>query len=193
MKTFITKSVPRVSAAVLAAGFITTPALAHPGHDGGFADGILHPLTGLDHLAAMVAVGLWAATRPAARAWQAPVLFVAMLAVGALAGVAGGAFAPMDTMAALSVTLLGLMLIVAPLLPDAAGLGLIALFALVHGYAHGMEAGGHLLGYFAGFMVASALLHAAGWRLGGGLLATRWGRLASGLTLGVAGLALAAL
>lgn len=186
MKTII-KGLPFL----LIGALLASPALAHPGHDGGLAAGLLHPLSGLDHLSAMLAVGLWAATRPAREAWRAPALFVAFLAIGAGLGVVGGTFGPVETMIAGSVSLLGVMLIAAPLLPNALGLAAIGAFALLHGYAHGAEAAGDLVGYFAGFMTASALLHASGWGLGRGLFATRWGRVASGVALAVAGIALA--
>ncbi|MFZ2100120.1 MAG: HupE/UreJ family protein, partial [Oricola sp.] len=78
------------SLGVAALALIATPAFAHPGHDvSGFNSGFFHPILGLDHLLAMVAVGVWSAAQPATIAWRGPATFVAILAAGALLGVNG--------------------------------------------------------------------------------------------------------
>lgn len=170
-----------------------TPAFAHPGHDDGtLLSGLIHPFTGVDHLAAMVAVGLWAATRSSRQAWQAPVAFMAALAAGAGLGVAVGAVPGLETMVAASVLILGAMLVMAAQLPSRLALGLIAATGLLHGMAHGVEATGSLPAYFAGFLASSALLHAAGWLAGRSIFARAQGRVVAGLALGATGLALLA-
>jgi urease accessory protein len=110
------------------AGFAAsaTPALAHPGHDqGGLIAGLVHPFTGVDHLAAMAAVGLWAATRPARQAWQAPALFMAALTVGGGLGVALGAMPGVEMMVAASVLVLGGLLMLATRVGSGLALSLI--------------------------------------------------------------------
>mgnify|MGYP000877335768 CR=1 FL=1 len=179
--------------AVVALGLTAAaaPAFAHAGpagHD--FMHGLGHPLTGIDHFVAMLAVGLWAATRPSQSAWKAPVAFLACLTIGAVLGVAGGAVAMVEPVVASSIIALAAMLLLAPAVPDRGGLAIIGGFALFHGYAHGAEAAGGLTGYFAGFLLASALLHVAGWRIGTALFASRPARWASALGVGAVGLML---
>ena len=169
---------------------IATPALGHPGHGTGLVAGLVHPFSGLDHLAAMVAVGLWAATRPARQAWHAPLAFMAALAAGAGAGVITGALPGIEPMVAASVVALGALLVVAARLRSGLALGLITATGALHGLAHGAEATGHLPAYFAGFLASSAVLHAAGWQMGRTLFLRAHGRVAAGLVLGGAGLAL---
>ncbi|WP_026224840.1 HupE/UreJ family protein [Methyloversatilis thermotolerans] len=151
-------------------------AVAHS-HVGGFAAGFTHPLSGLDHLLAMLAVGLWsAAALPPSRRLVAPTLFMLTLFAGALLGLSFGAVPLTETGAALSVALFGLLLAGRARLPQAAGLGVTAVAGLLHGVAHGAEwvPGASFLAYVAGFMAASALLHGAGLSLGAHL-ATRGG------------------
>lgn len=153
--------------AALAAG--ATPALAHldPVAHGSFAAGFTHPLFGLDHLLAMVAVGLWAALIGGRSNWAVPAGFVgAMLAGFALA--MGGVGLPfVEPLILASVVAIGLATMLALRLPAAAGAALVGFFALFHGHAHGgemSEAG--MAAYAAGFAIATALLHAAGLALG---------------------------
>jgi urease accessory protein len=189
------KSTSRTVAAlalVLAAG----SAVAHTGHGTGSAyAGLVHPL-GLDHLLAMVAVGVWSAAALQGRARLAgPALFMAALALGAAAGAAGLGGAFVETGIAASVVLLGVLLALARRLPVAQGLALVAAVGLLHGLAHGAElpAGAGFAGYAAGFLATTALLHAAGLGLGRaalGLQAWVWRALATGV--GGAGLLLLA-
>lgn len=147
---------------------LLSPALAfaHPGHDhAGVMSGITHPILGLDHLLAMLAVGLWASQQQG-KAWLAlPLTFVATMLIGGLLGFAGIELPLMETGIAGSVLALGLLvaLAVRPPLPLAAGL--TALFALSHGMAHGLELPelASPWGYAVGFIVATAFLHAAGY------------------------------
>lgn len=176
----------------------TAIAFAHPGHDGehgggltwDFAGGFGHPLGGLDHLLAMVAVGLWAAQLGGRARWALPAAFLTALAAGAALGASGGVFGGLEQGIAASVLVLGLLVVTAARLPLAAGVILSAVFALFHGVAHGAEMPAAASGaaYGLGFLAATALLHAAG--LGLGALAARapkWVRQAAGAGLMLAG------
>jgi urease accessory protein len=144
-------------------------AAAHGGdaHDhGALLTGFLHPVTGLDHLTAMLAVGLWSAMTTR-RLWVAPLSFAALLLTGALMSRAGVAFPAVEPMIVASLLVMGLLLAARVSLPDAGGAVLVGAFALFHGAAHGQElAGGSAL---AGMLLGTALLHAAGIGIGLGL------------------------
>ncbi len=145
-------------------------AWAHPHphahvHGTGFVDGLLHPLSGADHLAAMVAVGLWAALAGRRALWAYPLAFVAAMA---LVGVAGAGQAPLpgvEPMILASVIVVGAAAALALRLPMVAALAALALFGAAHGYAHAVE-GPALAGYPAGFVLATLGLHAAGLAIG---------------------------
>ena len=146
-------------------------ALAHVGgqpHTHGVADSFahafVHPFTGLDHLAAMLAVGAWSAlaVRPA---WRAPAAFVALLVLGALAGFSGLWVAGVEPMIAASVLVLGLLVAVHKRMPWGAAAALAGVFAFFHGAAHGYELAGDA-GALAGMAAGSAVLHVAGMLLG---------------------------
>ncbi len=150
------------------------PALAHVGgHAGGFASGVAHPLTGLDHLLAMVAVGLWAAQLGRPALWLLPAVFPAIMAVGAVMGASGVALPFVETIIVVSLVVLGAAVAFGLSLPLAASAALVGLFALFHGHAHGAElpASGSALLYGAGFVLATLVLHGAG--VGLGLLVRR--------------------
>lgn len=195
------KLLTRVAAAS-ALALIAGSAFAHPGHEThGLIAGLTHPVGGADHLLAMLAVGLWsAAALPAGRRLLAPAVFLLALALAALAGAAGlGSVTWVEPGIAASVALFGLMLAAPRRVPAAAGLGVIATAALLHGLAHGAEAPVHagLSAYMAGFLLSSALLHLGGFALGNALLRLRehgalWAWRAIGATLGLGGLALLA-
>ncbi|WP_431482776.1 HupE/UreJ family protein [Pseudomonas solani] len=147
-----------------------TPALAfaHPGHDSsGLMAGVAHPITGLDHLLAMLAVGLWAAQQQGAARWALPVTFVGTMLLGGLLGFEGLELPFMETGIAASVLALGLLVAVAVRPPMFVAVSLTALFALAHGVAHGLELPelASPWGYAAGFVAATAALHAAGYGL----------------------------
>ena len=155
----------RVAIAAAAVSLLTTPALAHVGIDahGSFFTGFVHPIGGLDHLAAMIAVGLWAAIVGGQRVWIWPVAFVGAMVVGGLLGRAGIDLPLVEPMIAGSVTLLGLGIGALLKAPVAVGAVVIAAFGIFHGYAHGAEApAGDWFGYAAGFVIATAVLHAFG-------------------------------
>ena len=188
----------RVATAALAS-LIALPALAHTGADGGlhhgFTTGFLHPLTGADHLAAMVAVGLWSALvarSPRDLLW-APLGFVAMLLVGALMGLAGVQLPAVEPMIAASLLVLGLLVLTQKRLPALAAAALVGVFAVFHGIAHGHELAGESGAALtlAGMVAATALLHLAGIGLGYALRhANRWVPRVAGAAVALLGVAL---
>ena len=143
------------------------PALAHPGHE---ASGFLHPFTGVDHLLAMVGVGIWAAllaVRKPSAALLVPATFLMMMAVGAAAGFAGIKLPMVEAIILGSVFVFGGLLMAAVRLPSAAAMAVAGLFAIFHGYAHALEAPASGAGtYILGFLAATALLQAVGLGLG---------------------------
>lgn len=165
---------PTVRMLVSAAALILLAAPAHAHVGVGAANslgaGFDHPFSGLDHMAAMVAVGLWAALKGGRAIWAWPAAFVAVMLAGGALGIAGVALPLVEPGILASVVALGLMVALAADLPVAAGAVVIGFFALFHGHAHGAEipetAAG--LDYLAGFALATALLHGVG--AGAGLL-----------------------
>lgn len=145
-----------------------SPASAHPGHaTTGFGSGFLHPLTGPDHLLAMVAVGIVAATWRSDRSlWLAPATFVGAMILGGLAGVLGAPLPGAEVMIAASVLLLGVA--IAGALTDGAAanwvLPALAVAGIAHGHAHGVEAptAVHPALFIAGFVLATTALHVVG-------------------------------
>ncbi|MCZ8150469.1 MAG: HupE/UreJ family protein [Roseomonas sp.] len=146
------------------------PALAHPGgdHVHGFAAGILHPLTGLDHLVAMVAIGLWAGLLGGRLAWVLPLGFLGGMAAGGVLGLTGVGLPGVEAGILASLVVLGALVGAAGRLPATLAVPMVAAFGLLHGHAHGTEAIGGAFGYEAGFLVATALLHGAGLLLAAG-------------------------
>ncbi len=143
-------------------------AFAHAGHDhAGLMAGMAHPLFGLDHLLAMLAVGLWAAQQTGMLRWALPLTFMASMLLGGLLGFAGLQLPLLETGIAASVLAFGLLIAVAVRLPTALALSLTGLFALSHGVAHGLElpALTSPYGYAAGFLLATAMLHGLGYVL----------------------------
>ncbi|GAB7530700.1 HupE/UreJ family protein [Pseudomonas sp. 3A(2025)] len=141
-------------------------AFAHPGHsDNGLIAGLGHPLGGLDHLLAMLAVGLWAAQQSGAARWALPVTFVGALLVGGLLGFAGLQLPALESGIAASVLALGLAVALAVRPPLVLAVIATAIFALFHGVAHGLELPemSSAWSYAAGFVAATAALHAAGY------------------------------
>jgi urease accessory protein len=131
--------------------------------------GLSHPLFGLDHVLAMVAVGLWAATTGGRAVYLVPLAFVAMMGGGFLLALIGAPLPFVEPAILASVIALGLLIAAAVKLPTSMGMIVVGLFALFHGFAHGGEVGAATyLEYGLGFAVATALLHLAG--LGIGLL-----------------------
>ncbi|NML15732.1 urease accessory protein UreJ [Azohydromonas sp. G-1-1-14] len=183
------------AAAALTLATVAGTAAAHPGHATSLADGLAHPFLGLDHLLAMVAVGLWSARAlPAARRWQAPAVFVAAMLAAALAALGGVALPGVEVAIAASVMLCGVLVALGRRMSPNAGLALVALAALAHGLAHGAEApAGGFAAFAAGFVAATAALHGAGLALA--VRAQRLPALAwtvTGAALGAGGLAMLA-
>jgi len=141
-------------------------AFAHPGHgDNGLIAGISHPIGGLDHLLAMLAVGLWAAQQQGAARWALPCTFVGTLLLGGLLGFEGLQLPALEGGIAASVLALGLAVALAVRPPLSLAVVATALFALFHGVAHGLELPDMTSpwAYAAGFVAATAALHAAGY------------------------------
>jgi len=139
----------------------------------GFLTGLLHPLTGLDHVAAMVAVGLWGAQLGAPALWALPVAFPLIMALGGAAGAAGLPLPGVETGIAASGLLLGLAVLLSIRVPLWVALLPVSVFAVYHGHAHGTEmpTTGQPLQYAAGFVLATGTLHLCGIAIG---LLWRW-------------------
>ena len=153
-----------------AAALLLTPALAfaHPGHgDNGLLAGISHPIGGLDHLLAMLAVGLWAAQQQGKARWMLPCTFVGTMLLGGVLGFEGLNLPALESGIAASVLALGLAVALAVRPPLGLAVAATALFALFHGVAHGLELPdmSSPWAYAAGFVAATAALHAAGYAL----------------------------
>lgn len=173
-----------LTAAIFAAA--TAPAFAHldPAEHGSLMAGLSHPLSGADHILAMVAVGLWASQIGGRALFAVPAAFVGTMAVGFLLAVSGIDIPFVEPAILASVIGLGLLVATAARLPVAASAAVVGLFALFHGHAHGGELGAAGAFQFGlGFLVATAALHAAG--VGLGMALGRMGPLVTRL-LGVA-------
>jgi urease accessory protein len=147
-----------------------TIALAHPGHAdaNGLVHGFIHPATGIDHVLAMIAVGVLAAQLGGRALWLVPLSFVAVMAFAGALGMAGIQLPFAEVGIALSVVVLGLAIAFPLNLSTVTTMALVGFFALFHGYVHGAEMPGAMsaVPYAAGFVAATALLHAIGVRLG---------------------------
>lgn len=148
-------------------------AFAHPGHElvgnnleSAYA-GFMHPLTGWDHLLVMLAIGVWASKLGGKARWQLPLTFLASMTIGAIMGLAGITFSGVETAIAASVMAMGLLLAINLPIPAISRIGIVAVFAVFHGLAHGVELHSQQ-GYavLGGMLIATALLHAAGLLLG---------------------------
>lgn len=152
-------------------------AMAHVGHGavnaGGFIDGLLHPVTGLDHVVAMIAVGLWGAQLGRPAIWALPITFPLVMALGGFIGLIGVPLPGVVIGVALSGIILGAMVAAALRPPLTLAALIVATFAIFHGHTHGtaMPLAGAPLAFGAGFVVATGLLHLAGIALG---LLIRW-------------------
>lgn len=187
--------------AILLAALFTLPAIANA-HTGagsahGFVHGFEHPILGLDHLLAMLAIGLWAAQTGGRALWAVPLTFVGTMAIGGALGMAGISLPFIEPGITLSVLLLGLMVAFAVRLPLAAAVPLVAGFAMLHGHAHGVEMPPDASGltYVAGFLIATAALHIAGIGIGMGIQRAAKAPLvrATGAAIAIAGVALTVL
>jgi urease accessory protein len=168
------------------------PAFAHPGiHHVAMsvATGFAHPFSGVDHMLAFAAIGLWSAQCRGRAVWLLPLLFVATMTFGALVGLTAMRIPGIEAGIATSVAILGLLVAFSVRLPLAASSALVSLFALLHGYAHGIELPQQVgaASYILGFAMATGLLHLAGFAAAS--LANRW---ASGGATRLAGAGIAA-
>jgi urease accessory protein len=169
-------------------------ALAHTGEDveGGLLAGLTHPISGLDHVLAMVAVGLWGAQLGVPALWLLPVTFPLVMAIGGALGIAGVPMPAVEVGIALSAFALGAMVATAARPRLAVAAVLVGIFAIFHGYAHGEElpSAAAPLAYSVGFVVATGCLHLTGIGLG---TIVRWPAgatlvRAGGVAIGLAGL-----
>lgn len=148
----------------------SSAAFAHPGHNvSGFGAGLLHPVSGLDHLLAMLAVGLWAAQgytkkRGGRKVWLLPATFMFMLALGAVIAMQWQTLPLIESGIAASVLALGLLIALSLRLPLMLSVAATALFGLLHGYAHGLALpdSAEPSAYALGFLATTALLHLSG-------------------------------
>lgn len=141
-------------------------AMAHSGEGGGsgFISGFTHPLFGLDHVTAMVAVGIWGAFLGRPAIWILPIAFPLMMAVGGVLGIAGIPIPAIETGIAVSSIVLGLLIVFAMKAPLWVATIIVGAFAIFHGHAHGTELPGAVnpLAYSVGFVISTGLLHLAG-------------------------------
>jgi urease accessory protein len=178
---------------VIVLSLLPVVAQAHPGHGvTGFNAGLEHPISGLDHILAMVAVGLWAVQLGGRAIWMVPLSFVGAMIAGGALGMAHVPLPFVEHGILASVLILGLLIALAARLPLGASMAVVGVFALFHGHAHGADMPGTsaVLGYGFGFALATTLLHGAGMSVG--FLArkaaqTQWVRLA-GVAIALAGM-----
>lgn len=162
---------------------MAAPAAAHMGTGlaGGFQSGFIHPLTGFDHLLAMISVGLWGAFLGRPLIVALPVIFPAVMAIGGALGIAGVPLPPVEIGIAVSVLVLGAAIAGAVRAPVWLACTVVAIFAIFHGYAHGKElpSAADPIGYSLGFVLCTGLLHVLGIGIGtindrpGGAIVTR--------------------
>lgn len=140
-------------------------------HGAGFLQGIMHPLSGLDHLLPMLAVGIWASQLGGRALWAVPLAFVGAMVLGGVLGMTGYTLPFTETAIVLSVLMLGLMISFAVRVPTAVGMLLVGGFAVFHGHAHGVELpqAASEVGYALGFVIITSALHVAGILAGLGL------------------------
>ena len=170
---------------------ILTPAVAFAhtgvGDTSGFVHGFGHPISGLDHVLAMVMVGVFAWQFGGRALWLVPTTFVAVMAIGGALGIAGIGVPFVEIGIAVSVVVFGAVVAFDLKAPTVAAMGVVGLFAVFHGHAHGAEipedAGG--VAYAAGFMIATALLHLSG--ISAGLLISKAGEYYGSVIVRLAG------
>jgi len=162
------------AAVALMAGWpLIARAHVEAGQAGGFLSGLSHPVSGLDHVIAMLAVGLWGAQLGMPSLWVLPVAFPMMMAFGGMLGLIGIPLPGVEIGIAVSAVVLGALVLGQVRLPLPAAVAVVALFAVFHGHAHGTElqAGQNAMLYSLGFVIATGLLHALGISIG---LIHRW-------------------
>ena len=157
----------------IAIGLMAGSAEAHPGHLGahGIVEGFIHPFTGFDHMIAMIAVGLFAARLGGRAIWMVPLSFVVLLGFGGALGMMGLSLPLAESVILLSVAVLPAVAVMHWKASVSTACALVGVFALFHGFAHGLELPDGLSGlsYAAGFVLASVSLHVVGIAAGLGL------------------------
>jgi len=170
-----TRSAAPIHFLALSLFFVARAAFAHEqvGAAAGFLTGLRHPISGLDHVLAMIAVGLWGAQLGAPAIWLLPVAFPMMMACGGFLGLIGVPLPGVEIAIGLSALLLGAMVAFEAKPPIALAALLVGFFAIFHGHAHGAElpAGQSGLTYSIGFVMATGCLHGVGIAIG---LVHRW-------------------
>ena len=145
---------------------LTKPAFGHEGEafSGGFVSGMAHPVFGWDHIAAMVAVGLWGAILEKPAIWLLPIVFPLVMAIGAALGIVDAPIPFVEAGIALSGLVFGVLIVFFVKVPLALAAVLVGFFAVFHGYAHGSELPSAVnpVAYGVGFVVSTGLLHAIG-------------------------------
>ena len=177
------KGYPPLTGSLLPTAALLWPAIAWAhvgsGEAEGFLTGLQHPVSGLDHVLAMIAVGLWGAQLGSPALWMLPVAFPMMMALGGMLGLMGLPLPGVEVGIAVSAVVLGVMVLVEARPPLLVSLGIVAFFAIFHGHAHGTELpeGQSGLLYSMGFVMATGCLHGVGITIG---LVHRWeaGRMA---------------
>jgi len=178
----------RAAAATLWLWPLLASAHLKAGEAGGFLSGLQHPVSGLDHVLAMIAVGLWGAQLGAPAIWLLPVAFPLMMAVGGMLGLMGVPLPGVEIGIAVSGIVLGGLILREVRMPVVGALLVVAFFAVFHGHAHGTELkpGQNAMLYSLGFVMATGTLHAVGIGIG---LIHRWSpgqaalRIAGGLVM----------
>ena len=164
-----------VAALVASVALWPLAAWAHvdSGQAGGFVSGLSHPVSGLDHVVAMIAVGLWGAQLGLPAVWVLPVVFPVLMALGGMLGLIGVPLPGVEIGIAVSAVVLGVLVLGQVRLPLPAAVAVVAFFAVFHGHAHGteLEPGQNAMLYSLGFVIATGLLHATGIVMG---LVNRW-------------------
>lgn len=184
------------SAFALAFALIVEPASAHVGlHVSGVESGFLHPFSGLDHLLAMLAVGLWAAQLGGRAFWAVPASFVLAMMIGGTLGMAGTSLPLVELMIGVSVLCFGLLVAFEIQIHVLLGMAVAGVFALAHGQAHGAEMplSASPVGYALGFIAATVILHGVGMTAAFALRNTVLKRVVRVAGLGVAAASLALL
>lgn len=173
----------------------TAPAFAHEGEGlaGGFMSGLTHPIYGLDHVVAMVAVGLWGAVLGAPALWILPLVFPLVMALGGAMGVLGIPMPAVEIGIAASGLVLGLMVALWVQSPIWVAAVLVGIFAVFHGHAHGTELpeASNPIAYAVGFVIATGALHIAGIAFGAlnGVKGGSWAVRGAGVVIALAGAA----
>jgi urease accessory protein len=159
-----------VGLVLLSAMLSAAPASAHSADAGavGLGAGFLHPLFGLDHLLAMISVGVWGAELGVPAIWLLPICFPLIMAAGGALGVVGVPLPGGEILVAVSVMVLGMFVLYGRQVPLALALAIVGVFAIAHGHAHGAELpiAADALAFTIGFVVATGLLHLSGIGLG---------------------------